>query len=157
MVFIKPEIVVPTVVFDNQRKTIKDAPRKFALYADAVIKPLAQGRADTTINVALAPHRRPTDFQTPKQRAWWFAVGVHRWSGRKPKQDWRVVVIVRSADGEFVASNPMPGAPFVFKPGLQQRMHIGTWLDTETYAKRERAGLIRDVRQGWRDVTRAGK
>jgi hypothetical protein len=141
------------MVFEAQKTTITDAPRKFGLYVEAVVKPLSQARTDTTINVALAPHSRPTDWQTPKQRAWWFAVGINLWKGRKPKQDWTIKAVVLPNGGAITASNDMRGSPFVFKPGLQQRMHRGVWMDTETYRRRELVPLRRDMRQGWRDVT----
>lgn len=151
--FSRAEVEIPTLVLNAQRKTITDAPRKFALYADAVIKPLAQGRADVTINVALGAHKRPTDWQTPRQRAWWFVEGRLRWKGRKPKQGWKITVSAHSDGGEVVANNAMPGAKYVFNPPFQQRMHVGVWMDTETYAQRELKPLRRDMLQGWRDVT----
>lgn len=154
--FVRPEVVPPTVVLAQRQKQLLDAPRRFALYADAVIKPLAQGRADVTINVALGAHKRPTDWQTPRQRAWWFVEGRLRWKGRKPKQGWKITVSAHSDGGEVVASNAMPGAKYVFNPRYQQRFHKGIWLDTETYRQRELVPLRRDVLEGWGTVNRMG-
>lgn len=146
------EVVLDIQALAIQQATLQAAPAAMDQYVLQTVVPLSQERTDQTINTALGAHRRPTDFQTPKQRGWWFLIGVNQWQGRKQKQDWSVGTESESEGaGRIVAVNPMPGAPFIFG-AQQQRMHVGVWLDQETYAQAERVALLQDFDTGWRAV-----
>lgn len=150
---VRVEVVLDIQALQIQQATIQAAPQAMSDYIQQMILPLSQQRTDATINTALGPHRRPTDWQTPKQRAWWFVVGITQWFGRKQLQDWKVRNDVESeGKGQIVSVNPMPGAGFIFKPALQQRMHMGVWLDSETYAQTESSVLLQDFDTGWKAV-----
>lgn len=152
MTIIRATVRLPTAVFEAQQLRIKGSVQRFQSFIQINVLPRSQARTDTTINQPLAAHKRPTDWQTPKQRRWWFKVGVHLWQGRKAKQDWLVQHEVEGSGGQIVAVNPMPGAKYVFMPPTQQRMHMGVWMTTTDYAQAENAALVDDVRTAWMEA-----
>lgn len=151
---IRPQVnigIAQAVLAAQRDRLLQVVPRLQTRIASDVL-PRSQARTDATINRPLGAHRRPTDFETPKQRRWWFAVGVTLWHGRKDKQDWVVQHEVTAAGGRIVVVNPMPGAKYVFVPPFQQRMHVSTWLDSDTYAQQEGAAASQDIQALWTDV-----
>lgn len=150
--FNRPEVTTSMTGIDEQVRTLAQATTLMQEYVDLVMLPRSQKRTDASINTALGAHRRPTDWQTPKQRRWWWAVGVFLWHGRKKLQDWRVQHRRQNNGGGINAINEMPGARYVFTPPFQQRMHVGVWLASPTYAKNEAELLSDDLQRGWRQI-----
>lgn len=152
--FARMVVDTPDETFIRVNKRLNEAPRRFEAGIERALIPASQQRTDTTINTPRGRHKRPTDWQSEKQRRWWFAVGVKRWSGRTGTTNkWRVVHVARQGGGEIRAVNAAPGAPYVFGP-RQQRMHVGTWLNRETYASAERRELRTGVLTLWQQVQR---
>lgn len=82
-------------------------------------------------------HQRPTDWQTAKQRAWWFAVGINQWKGRTGTlaKGWKTDLKVTQAGGIFRAWNTAPYATYVQGKNVQ-RMHRKVWAqESELFPK----------------------
>lgn len=95
------------------------------------------GRIRTDFLAEIAPslgaHKRPTDFQSPRQKGWWFKIGVHLWHGRTGalEKGWRADLKTSEAGGIFSVYNVEPSKVFV-QGFRQQRMHFGTWRNEQT-------------------------
>lgn len=153
--FAKPQITLNLTPFQQQQRTIIEASTKLNIYVHQVVQPASQRRADATINAAPGPHKRPTNWQSEKQRRWWFAVGVKAWHGRTGRvRAWKIVGRYFKDGGELTAENDVPYARFVFGPD-QQRMHFGTWTHRDTFIAQESALVIADIQAGWKLVSGA--
>lgn len=106
-----------------------------ALLQTAVRREIGGLRSDFLAEIAppLGAHKRPTDFETPKQRGWWFKVGIHLWHGRTGalEKGWRADLKTTNEGGIFSVFNVAPSKVFV-QGFRQQRMHIGTWQNEKT-------------------------
>ena len=152
--FTRPEVIIPTQVLIDQQKRIAGAPARFQAEVERSLVPASQARTDATINTPRGAHKRPTDWQSQRQRRWWFAVGVHRWQGRTGTTNkWKIIAVRITDGGEIRATNSAPGAKYVFGHA-QQRMHYGTWMHRDTYENAESAALTRDTYSAWQRAQR---
>lgn len=153
--FIRHEVILDARGLDRHSKRIQQSSKALDGYVVKTVLPASQRRTDQTINAEPGPHRRPTEWESEKQRRWWFAVGVHQWHGRTGKvRQWKVRTQTGEGSGQIVAANPAAHAKYVYGP-YQQRMHKPTWMNVETYRSVESNHLIRDVIRGWVQVNGA--
>lgn len=125
--FSKPEIIVPTEVFNLQHDRLVKSPALLNTAFERAVRNLRRQFVKEAGTPKRA-HQRPTDWQTARQRRWWFAVGVHGWRGRTGtlEKSWKTDLKVSAAGGLFRAWSTAPYAVFV--QGKQvQRMHKNVW------------------------------
>lgn len=153
--FVRHEVILDTRGLDRHSKRIQQSSKALDSYVVKMVVPASQKRTNDTINAEPGPHKRPTEWQSEKQRRWWFAVGVHQWHGRTGAvRKWKVGVKAERGSGTISATNPAGHAKYVYGP-YQQKMHKPTWMNVETYRSAESNHLIRDVIRGWVQVNGA--
>lgn len=107
----------------------------------------------TELATPLREHQRPTLWQSPKQRRWWFAVGVHQWQGRTGalERGWKRTIAIDDSGGLFSVYNTQPYKTFV--QGIwQQRMHRGTWANEDQTVQKYRIIAQGRLIATWRTV-----
>lgn len=125
--FSRPEIIVPTAVLDLQHDRLVQSPKLLTTAFERAIRNLRRSFVKEA-GTPKGAHKRPTDWQTPKQRAWWFAVGINQWKGRTGtlEKSWKTDLKVTAAGGVFRGYSTAPYSVFV--QGKQvQRMHKNVW------------------------------
>lgn len=152
--FAKPVITVPVVVLQTNADNASTAPARMAgaFEREAVryLRPLF-------ISIIAPPrgaHKRPTDWQSDKQRRWWFAVGIHQWSGRTGRQEasWRTDTRTSEAGGimRYWSTNPAS----VFIQGYQQQqMHFGTWKREDDAVAEFQPLAIARIQETWLTIS----
>lgn len=151
--FAKPEITVPTALFEQNAEAARQSPKlmQVAFERDLrFLRPLFIG----IIAPPLGVHRRPTAFQSVKQRAWWFAVGVHQWQGRSGGQErgWRTDTRTSEAGGLMRYWNVNPSSVFI-QGFRQQQMHFGTWKREDDAVAEFQPQAIERIQQSWLTVS----
>lgn len=84
--FARPTITVPTALLDAIAATARTAPKLMAVAFERdqrYLRPLFL----SIIAPPRGAHQRPTAWQSDKQRGYWYAVGIHQWSGRTGRAD----------------------------------------------------------------------
>jgi hypothetical protein len=154
----KIEVTVPTALLQANAEAARRSP---ALMATAFQRDMRFLRAEFLRIIAppRGAHRHRKGEMTPKQRAWWWAVGVKRWKGRTGalQKGWRTDTKTTQAGGIFRYYNVVPYKVYVqgFK---QQRMHYGTWVREDTAVRAFQPIAQKRIAESWRTVSdyRAG-
>jgi hypothetical protein len=156
--FVKAEITVPTALLEANADAARRSPRlmETAFKRDQTF---LQREFLKIIAPPRGAHKRPTKWQSAKQRAWWFAVGRKTWRGRTGAQQkgWRTDVKTTSAGGVLRYWNINPSSTYI-QGARQQRMHVGTWVQEDEAVRRFRPIAERRIRETWFTVSdyRAG-
>lgn len=151
--FSRPTITVPVAQLEANAEAARQSPALMATAFDRAVRGL---RGDIVRDMATpkGAHIRPTAFQTPKQRRWWFAVGIHQWQARSGalEKSWKTDLKVSAIGGLFRIYSTSPSERFV--QGEQaQRMHKSVWAqENEVFPiYQERARII--LFETWRTVS----
>lgn len=154
--FIEYDLRMDTRAIEARRKRVAGSKAALDKYVTRVVIPASQKRTDKGINADPGPHRhRDNEWDSEKQRRWWFAVGVHRWHERTGAvRKWRIAGVVGQGAGIIAAHNRAVHAKYVFGP-YQSRIHVRTWMHIDTYRRIEGQQLAIDVIRGWIKVNEA--
>lgn len=151
--YASPEVAVPTALLQANAEAARQSPK---LMETAFKRDMRFLRAEflKRISTPRGAHKRPTKFQSAKQRGWWFAVGVKTWSGRtgRLQKGWRTDTKTTQAGGLFRYWNVHPYALYVqgFK---QQKMHEGTWVREVDAVSQFKPIAEQRIRESWRTVS----
>jgi hypothetical protein len=151
-VYSKPEVTVPTALLDANAQTARRSPR---LMETAFRRDVVFIRRELLKRLApKGAHKRPTKWQSDKQRAWWFAVGVKSWRGRTGAQEkgWRTDTKTTQAGGVLRFWNVNPAHVYV-QGFRQQRMHFGTWVREDDAARQVQPIAEQRIRASWLTVS----
>lgn len=138
MPYIRTTVTIDRTPLLNIENRVRAAP---GLLATAQRREVGRIAADFIAEIAtpLRDHQRPTLWQSPKQRRWWFAVGIHQWQDRTGalERGWKRTIDIDDAGGLFSVYNTQPYKIFV--QGIyQQRMHRGTWANEDQTVQKYR-------------------
>lgn len=150
---VKPEIVVPVALLEANADAARKSPALMALGFQRDQRYL-QAAFLRIIAPPLGAHKRPTKWQSAKQRRWWFAVGRKSWSGRtgRQQQSWRTDTRMSSDNGimRYWSTNP---ASVYIQGFRQQVMHFGTWKREENAVKEFQPIAETRIRETWTTVS----
>lgn len=151
--FSRPEIIVPTAALELQNDRLVQSPALLNTAFDRAIRRLRSAFVKEA-GTPKGAHKRPTDWQTAKQRAWWFAVGVNQWKGRTGtlQKGWRTDLKVTTAGGVFRAWNVVPYKPYV-QGDKVQRMHKNVWAQESDLFPKYSALAQTVLRETWFTVS----
>ena len=154
--YVEYDLQIDTRAITARQKRVGSAKSALDRHVVRVVIPASQKRTDKGINADPSPHKHRNDeWESEKQRRWWFAVGVHQWHGRTGAvRKWRIVGVIGQGGGIISANNPAAHAKYVFGP-YQQKMHRPTWMNIDTYRRHEGQQLAIDVVRGWVKVNEA--
>lgn len=152
----RPEITTTSKSLFEQNQRIAASP---ALINTAYERSVRGLRRDFVkeMSTRTAPHKRPTEWQTPKQRRWWWAVGVHLLNRLHPSKGWRTDIQTTTLGGVFRYWNVVP--TWIFVQGERmQRMHRYSWRTIQTVAPKYASLASVRLAEIWHTITdpRAG-
>ncbi len=134
MALIRPKVTVDLAPLIAIEKRGRAMPR---LLRTAVRREIGRIASDAIeeVSTPLGAHKRPTDWQVPKQRRFWFwalKMGVITWAGRTGalSKAWKAIIKIDDNGGLFSISNNRPEKAYV-QGVFQQRMHVGVWVNEE--------------------------
>lgn len=153
MITAQVDVAVPLEVLELQHDRLVQSPTLLNTAFDRAIRSLRQQFVEEA-GTPKGAHIRPTDFQTDRQRRWWFKVGVHTWSGRTGalEKSWKTDLKVTAIGGVFRAYSTSPAEPFV--QGAQvQRMHQSVWAQESDLFPKYAALAQTVLTETWRTVS----
>lgn len=123
----RPEVTSNSKALFDQNSRIARSPSLLPIAYERSVRGL---RAEFVKELATprGAHQRPTEWQSDKQRRWWFAVGVKTWHGRTGAtgKGWRTDLKTTQQGGLFRYWNVVP--TWIFVQGHRvQRMHKNVW------------------------------
>lgn len=153
MPFVKPEVTVPTALLDANADAARQSPRlmQTAFERDVrFLRPLFL----KIIAPPLGAHKRPTEWESPKQQRWWFGVGRKAWRGRtgRQQQGWRTDTKTTREGGIFRYWNVNPASIYI-QGFRQQRMHFGTWKREDDAVREFQPIAEQRIRESWFTVS----
>lgn len=148
----RPEITSSSKMLFEQNRRIAASPSLLPVAYERSVRGL---RRDFVKELAtpLGAHKRPTDFETPKQRRWWFAVGVKLWRGRTGTtgKGWRTDIKTTTRGGLFRYWNVVP--TWIFIQGARvQRMHRNVWRQLGDAVPKYQALAQERLAQTWHTI-----
>jgi hypothetical protein len=152
-VFAKPEITVPTALLERNAEAARQSPKLMHVAFERAVRRL-RTQIVAELATPLGAHKRPTRWQSAKQRRWWFGVGRKTWSGRTGNlsKGWKTQLTLTPQGGLFTVFNKVPYKRFV-QGNQAQRMHFGTWRQEDAVIAKfqEQAAIV--VHETWVTVS----
>lgn len=149
----RPEITTTSKSLFEQNQRIAASPQ---LLNTAYARSVRGLRRDFVKELAtpLGAHKRPTDWQTDKQRRWWWAVGVKLWHGRTGRlgKGWRTDIKTTRSVGVFRYWNVVPSWIFVQGERMQQ-MHRYAWRNIQNVAPKYASLASVRLAEIWHTIT----